>query len=759
MVEDSESDAELIVRALQGAGYDIAWKRVESEAEFLARLADAPDLILSDYSLPQFDGLRALQLTRAQGLDVPFIIVSGTIGEDTAVAAMREGATDYLMKDRLGRLGGAVKRALAEAATQREQARLRGTQHESEQRLQLALTASGMGVWVWEVRTNRVIWSPECYPIMGLPDFDGTLAGFTRWLHPADHDRVMAAVAAAVASHTLLEIDFRLVPPDGKVRWISNHAQTSYDAAGEPLQMVGTMLDITARKRFEAELRESRDNFRQVVESIQEVFWVLDLAAEKIVYVSPNFLNVWGRTPESLYQHRDAWCECIHPNDQARMLAATQTLQSGGLYDETYRIIRPDGAERWIHDKAFPVRNEQGQVFRIVGVAEDITQRKQLEEQFLRSQRVEAVGTLASGIAHDLNNILAPMLMIAPLLRQSLRDEGDRELVNVVQHGAQRGANIIKQLLTFSRGIEGSRGPVQVRHLLKDMIQVMRETFPRDLTLEERMPADLWVVGADATQIHQVLMNLCVNARDAIHGPGRLALVAENVTLTADDLGGRDWTKPGPYVRISVADTGEGIRPENLNRIFEPFFTTKELGKGTGLGLSTVAGIVRSHGGFVAIQSTVGKGSTFAVHLPALPEEREATPLEPIGQLGGRGETILVVDDEFAIRRSLQVTLEEHNYQVLLASDGQEAASRFLEHWSKVRLVITDIMMPRVSGLELVRLVRQLEPKFPIIAMTGLFDPQHREELATLGVTRVLMKPCESSELLAAVHNELAAKR
>ncbi len=347
------------------------------------------------------------------------------------------------------------------------------------------------------------------------------------------------------------------------------------------------------------------------------------------------------------------------------------------------------------------------------------------------------------------------MLLIAPLLKEKLPDPQSVELLTIIEQGAQRGANIIRQLLTFSRGIVGERGPVQLRHLLKDMTMIIRETFPREITVEEKIPADLWPISADATQIHQALMNLCVNARDAMPNGGKITLAAESVILDQAATAGHPPAKPGPYVRLTISDTGEGISPENLGRIFEPFFTTKEIKKGTGLGLSTVLGIVQSHGGFV-VYSEVGRGTSFHVQLPAIPAATGTVAGATAQSRGGERELILIVDDEASIRRALSLALEKNNYRVLIAADGREAVLLFRANRSSVRLVLTDIMMPGMSGTTLIRLLRAQEPQLRVIAMSGLHDEGRRAELTALGVTHILVKPCGTDDILKAVHDELA---
>lgn len=525
---------------------------------------------------------------------------------------------------------------------------------------------------------------------------------------------------------------------------------------GEILYRVATMQDITARKTAESALRQSEERFRAVVENIQEVFWVTDPKSGCVTYISPAFEAIWGRnSSEVVGQPAEAWLKTLHPDDCARMAALGVTQNEKG-YNEQYRVQRPDGTVRWVHDQAFVVKDEAGEVVRVVGVAQDITERKLLEGQFLRAQRMEAIGTLAGGVAHDLNNILAPMLMAAGLIKENVTDEHDRAMLSLVERSARRGAEIVRQLLTFSRGVEGARVPLQARHLIKEMGGIIRETFPREIKLVDHTPNDLWPVVADATQVHQVLVNLCVNARDAMPEGGRLSMGAENVEIKPEDPPLTRDARPGRYVMLTVADTGLGMPPQVMEQIFDPFFTTKELGKGTGLGLSTVLGIVRSHRGFITVQSTPGAGSTFRVYLPAGPVAPDETPAEQVEPLPvGVGETILVVDDEEAIREATRHLLEKQNYRVVTAKDGKEAVQTFVTERGAVRLVLTDLMMPEMGGAALIRALRLLNPELKVIATSGLGPDGKQLELDELGITEILPKPCSSKALLDAIHRVL----
>ncbi|MBI3886951.1 MAG: response regulator [Opitutae bacterium] len=452
-----------------------------------------------------------------------------------------------------------------------------------------------------------------------------------------------------------------------------------------------------------------------------------------MIYLSPGFDEIWGRPCAGLEASPQSWPQSVLPEDRERVAAAGKAREAASDWDEIYRIVRPDGAVRWIRDRGYPVPEPGGRVRRVVGVAEDITERKQWEEQFLHAQRMEAIGTLASGVAHDLNNILAPILMVAGLLKlRSAASAKDREMLTMIEHCGQRGADVIRQLLTFGRSKTGEPGIV------------------------DSVPSDLWTVRADPTQLHQVLMNLCVNARDAMPTGGLLTVEAANVEGAAADP---DLKAPR-QVRLTVQDTGHGIPPAVRERIFDPFFTTKEAGKGTGLGLSTVADIARKHGGVVKVASEPGRGTVFAVYLPAAAEPADEAPAARAAPVTlGRGELVLVVDDEPPIRALLSDLLEGEGYRVLTAGSGEDALKVYFQHQETLRLVVTDFMMPGMDGLALIRALRVLAPGLPIVATSGMEHNEEQAELTALGIAAILMKPFVPAQIVDAVRRHLAAKR
>ncbi len=522
--------------------------------------------------------------------------------------------------------------------------------------------------------------------------------------------------------------------------------------------LVSLALEGVERRQAETSLRESEKRFRQFAETIEEVFWMTDPGGSEMIYVSPAYEKIWHRTCASLYADPLSWLESVHPDDRERLELAAATKRSRGEYDERYRIQRTDGTLRWIHDRAFPVRDSHGVVLRIVGTAEDITESKQFEAQLLRSQRMESIGTLAGGIAHDLNNVLAPIMMSIELLKLQEKDALRLDILSTIEGSAKRGADMVKQVLSFARGVEGRQVAVQVGHLLKEIEKIANETFLKSIQVRCNIQPGLWVVQGDPTQLHQVLLNLCVNARDAMPTGGILNLAASNVMLDENCSAISTEARPGPHVLIKVEDSGTGMPPEVLERIFEPFFTTKELGKGTGLGLSTTLAIIKGHHGFLHVNSESGNGTQFQLYLPADGSQSAPAVQSPEVVLPrGNGELVLVVDDEITVRQIIKQTLEAFDYRVLLASDGVEASTLFTAHQEEIAVVLTDMMMPVMDGLATIQVLMRMNPQVRIIAASGLGVKDMVAKAMGAGVKHFIPKPYSAETLLQTLAQVLQA--
>jgi two-component system, cell cycle sensor histidine kinase and response regulator CckA len=632
IVEDSEDDLLLLLRELRRGDYTLDYVRVETAIEMQAALdRQAWDIVIADYTLPRFSAPAALELLQQQQQDLPFIIVSGTIGEDAAVAAMRAGAHDYLLKDNLARLLPAVARELREA---RER-----------------------------------------------------------------------------------------------------------------------------QKRLDAEqaLRESEERFRQLAENITEsVFWMSEPTAMQMLYVSPAYERIWGRSGDRLAANFMDWIEAIHPDDRQRVQTSYFDQSLLGKYDEEYRVIRPDQSIRWIRDRGFPIKNHTGIAYRVVGIAEDITNRKLTEAVLRRTERLESLGTLTSGIAHDLNNVLTPIMGIVQLLPQKIgnMDDSTKRLLQILHDSTHRGADLVKQILSFARGVESKPTNIQISKLLFEIQQIIQQAFPKNIELSLNIPPNIWSISADASMLHQVLINLCVNARDAMPDGGKLSIAAENLEIDQKNSARLNLdAHAGNYVVIAVTDTGTGIQPQILDRIFDPFFTTKDIGKGTGLGLSTVVGIVKSHHGLIDVDSEVGKGTRFKVYLPATVTSEIAPVVVTTPSASGQGELILVVDDEVPIQVITTATLEMHGYRVMTANDGIEAIALYAQHQQEIGVVLMDMMMPNLDSITIVRALRKFNPQVQIIAMSGLATSEVVAQTINEGVKAFLPKPFTAAELLNTMSN------
>ena len=435
-----------------------------------------------------------------------------------------------------------------------------------------------------------------------------------------------------------------------------------------------------------------------------------------------------------------------------------RVLEGEAFTNYELQRTRRDGTLLDLLVSAAPIYDDNAKVDGFVTVVADITEYKRLEQQLLRAQRLESLGTLASGIAHDLNNVLAPISMALELFRMKLDDSGSQSTLDALDSCVNRGAALIRQVLTFARGIQGERVQVQTRHLLQETEKVLVQTLPKSITVVSDVPRDLWVVSAEPTQLHQVLMNLCINARDAMPEGGRLRITGRNVVLDETYVQMNPELSVGPYVVIEVHDTGQGIPAEIQNKIFEPFFTTKEPGKGTGLGLSTVAAIVRNHNGYINLYSEVGKGTSFKIYFPALPNQANQLHSNRAAMLpAGAGELILIADDEAAVRQITRLTLETHGYRVVEAQDGAEGVAIYAQHRGEIQLVISDMDMPVMNGAAMIRSLERINPCVRVITTSGLVaNAKTSDSTASQPSLRVpLPKPYTAEQLLRTVHSVL----
>lgn len=752
-LEDNPTDAQFVEAMLQEEGFELEIRRTATQSEFQQALEAGPfDLIVSDFTLPSFNGMMALALARATRPEWPFIFFSGTIGEEAAVESLKNGATDYVLKHRPQKLVTAIQRALREVEDRRRRQETERALKEAEQRYRSIFNNAIEGICQTTPEGKFITANPALAEMLGYDS-------------PADLMDQVEDLGTQVYAKPELRAELkRLLDQQGVVKgfacrarkkdgseiWISINARAIVDAQGTLLCHDCSVADITERRTFQARIQEQA----ALLDEAQDAICVTDMT-RRILYWNEGSERLYGWTASEVAgQSADSLLDL----GETPLSAEMQTiLRTKGRWEGELTQTTKDGRRVVVESRWTLVRDQEGEPKSILVIATDITEKKKAEAQFLRAQRIECVGVLAGGIAHDLNNILAPILMASELLQLRARDE-DRRMIEIVKSSAERGSEMVKQILSFARGVAGEPAVIQLKHLVKDVAKLIKATFPASLQIQTQVAGEPHPVKGNATQLHQVLMNLCVNARDAMPQGGVLRLQVENVQLEGKQT--RKQSEPvfGPYVRVTVSDTGTGIPAELLDKIFEPFFTTKAEGKGTGLGLPTVQSIVKNHRGFIEVKSEPGRGTQFHIYLPAtdVQEAPAATrPAVPIGQ----GELILVVDDEAAVLEIAKLTLVNHNYQVLIAQDGTQGLGIYQRHRQDIKLVITDLMMPNMDGPALIQALRRIDPQVKVIGASGGSSRVPLTEAAPFDVATILEKPYSTQALLSTVAETLAQGR
>jgi PAS domain S-box-containing protein len=750
-LEDNPRDALLIRDTLSAELPGCNITLVATRDEFLRVLkGGAIDLVLSDYKLPGFDGLEALALVREHAPHVPFIFLSGTLGEERAIEAVRAGAADYVIKDRMQRLAVSIQRIMREAEEQHSRRRIEEALAQEQYLMLMLMENLPDHVYFKDVNSRFITFSRSMArkagrtpsELKGKTDFDVFSEEHARQALE-DEQRIMRT------GQPLVDIEEKETWPDGKVTWALTTKLPLRDAAGKIVGTFGVSRDITERKQSEERIREQAEVLNQTPIAIV----IIDLD-HRVTYCNAGAEHFYGLPREKML---GLTAEQIFTTETAVHLAAgrTQTFVTGHWNGEVPVVTR-SGRQTQAEFHMSLINDDAGRPKARLSIAIDITEKKKLESQFLRAQRLESLGMLAAGIAHDLNNILAPVLMGAPLLRAHATHISDLRVLETIENSAGRGAALVRQILSFAHGASGEKAIIQVKHLLRDVGSLIEETFPKSIKLEEEIPNDLWLVLGNPTQLHQVLLNLCVNARDAMPEGGTLRLRAENRKLDGKAAQAYPSANPGAYLVLEVVDTGTGIPPEILAHIWEPFFTTKGEGKGTGLGLVTVRGIAAGHGGFVTVETAPGRGTTFRVFLPAA--EQPATS----GKMAsahphltrGQGELVLVVDDEASIRDLITVVLSRFGYRVIAAANGIDAMAIYAPRVTEIALVVTDLSMPEMGGSELALALSQLNPGVKLLFMSGA-DGNGTLDMTIPASARFMSKPFTAEKLLASVHEAL----
>jgi PAS domain S-box-containing protein len=735
------------------------------------------------------------------------------------------------------------------------------------------------GSWSWNVATGELFWSQETYRIFGFDpakDSASIRDTFLARIHPEDRAIVEAGLQNPSAQAS---VEYRIVLPDGSIRFIHDIAYPVTDAAGNTVQRFGVASDITERKRADEALRQSEERFRQIAETIEEVFWTSDPVISRMLYISPAYERIWGRPCATLYENPKSFLDSIHPDDRDRVVSVLQAQVKGEPFDHEYRIITPGGVMRWIWDRGFPVRDEAGRVIRYVGVAvdisarkraeaerirlvtaieqsaeavvitnpsgeieyvnpaftritgysreealgqnprilkserqdpafyhqlwetiltgnpwsgelinqrkdkslyteqmsiapvkgaqgeithfiatkQDVTERRTMEAQLQQAAKMEAVGRLAGGVAHDFNNLLTVINGYSEILLGRLADdEKASPFLQEIFSAGERAAALTRQLLAFSRRQVLAPQVLDLNAVVLNLEKMLRRLIGEDVKLRTNLDPNLERVKADPGQIEQVIMNLAVNARDAMPMGGNLTLETSNVVLDEGYARNHPTVKPGPHVMLAVSDTGVGMSPQTQARIFEPFFTTKEIGIGTGLGLATVYGIVKQSGGSIWVYSEVGKGTAFKVYLPmASDSQTEVAPLITAKDPATGTETILVVEDEEGVRSLVRVALASGGYHVLEAKDAETAMALCADHSGPIHLLLTDVVMPQMSGPALAKRLIAIRHDIKVLYMSGYTDDAVVHHGVLSHDTPFIQKPFSPVALRKKVHEVL----
>lgn len=774
-IEDSPHDAELALVTLERSGYQIDAEVVFDHAGVSEALQRRRfDLILSDYILPGYSGSQALQEARQLAPETPFIFLSGVFGEEHAVNMMRSGAIDYVLKQNLKFLPKAVERALSEVQERLGRLRAEETLREVEVRARLAIDAAGMGMWDYEPQAGRLLLDRRCRAMLGIgADAPVDLRTLESLCHPDDigYLRQRVREAAGTESDREFTVDFRIRLDDGQVRWIETRGQGFFEN-GQCRRFIGVVMDITEQKLATEALKRLNETLGERVEERtreRDRTWELsrDLLAvtrfdTTVVALNPVWEDTLGWPREDLLG-TTLWT-LVHPDDQRATVEETARIRQGNFTDRfVNRMQHRDGTYRWLSWTAVPeagmiyaagrdITSEIAAVDRLAAanreLVEQIKERERIEATLQQMQRLEAVGQLTAGVAHDFNNLLTVILTSASFLRNDLQNGAPLakalNRLQYIQESGERGATLTGQLLAFARRQQLAPKAVDLNDTLVGLLSLLHSTLGGSVTIETDTCAGLWHALVDPTQIEMIILNLAINARDAMGSGGCLTLSTNNAVITAPPLRAEEPV-PGEYVELAVRDTGTGMSDEVLQKAFEPFFTTKEVGKGSGLGLAQVFGFAKQSGGGARIETELGVGTTVKVYLPRVAEPAHASrvPEDDEGPLlADASNTVLLVDDDHSVREVTAQMLRNLGYAVIEADSGRKVLE-LLEQGTSPDLLLADFAMPGMNGGELARAVLSRYPKLPVVFITGY------AELGELGMgsTTIIQKPFREEQL------------
>jgi PAS domain S-box-containing protein len=634
----------------------------------------------------------------------------------------------------------------------------------SEERLQLATSAAGIGVWDWDVTQDRLSWDETMHSLydIGKNKFEGNLAAWKRTWHLEDQEAMEGAIQDALQGEGAYAAEFRIVLPDASIHFIKAAFQTFRDEYGKPLRVVGICYDITEGKQAEASLRENEFLFRSqfdhgnigVAITSVEKGWLL---------VNPKVLEIFGYSEAEL--RSKTWSEMTHPDDLEPDVAQFQLLLDDAIdsYEIEKRFFRKDGEIVYTHLSVACYRKPDRTVDFVIASLLDITAQKradeerlELESQLRQAQKMEAVGQLAGGVAHDFNNLLQVILGYGELARDETQAHSPARMsVEEILEAGNKAKTLVSQLLAFSRQQVLKMEVLNLNDVINDLTKMIRRVIGEHITFDAFLGPKLGNVQADRGQIEQILINLCVNARDAMSAGGKITVETSNVMIDEAFAEVHSWAEPGPYALLSVTDTGSGMDKQTQDNVFEPFFTTKKLGEGTGLGLSTVYGLVTQHQGMVHVYSEVDQGTTFKIYLPLVEGSSNLESETVDAEVPGGTEIILLAEDDAGVRRLTKTVLERAGYTVLIATDGEEAVNVFQNSKGEIDLALLDVMMPKLGGRAVYERIRAMRPGIPVLFASGYsMNAIHTNFVLDEGLA-LIQKPSQRHDLLRRVREVL----